>query len=49
MEEHRLRGLQYRVMRKTFEPKREEVAGDWRKLYKEKHHDLNSSHPTILQ
>jgi hypothetical protein len=48
MEEHRLRGLQNRVMRKTFEPKREEVTGDWRKLYKEKPHDLNSSHPTIL-
>jgi hypothetical protein len=30
-------------MRKTFGPKREEVTGDWRKLYKEKLHDLNSS------
>jgi hypothetical protein len=32
MEKHRLRELQNRVMRKTFEPKREEVTGDWRKL-----------------
>lgn len=43
MEEHRLRVLQNKVMRKTFGPKREEVTGDWRKLYKEKLHDLNSS------
>jgi hypothetical protein len=42
-EKHRLRELQNRVMRKTFRPKRKEVIGDWRKLYKEKLHDLNSS------
>jgi len=42
MEEHRLRVLQNRVMRKTFGPKREEVTGDWKKLYKEKRHNLNS-------
>jgi len=35
--------LQNRVRRKTFGTKREEVTGDWRKLYKEELHDLNSS------
>lgn len=42
-EKHRLRVLQNRVMRKSYGRKREEVKGDWRKMYKEKLHDLNSS------
>jgi regulator of replication initiation timing len=32
-----------RVLRKTFGPRREEVTGDWRRLYKEEFHDLCSS------
>jgi hypothetical protein len=43
MEEQRLSALQNRVLRETFWPKREEVTGDWRKLYKEMLHDFNSS------
>jgi len=37
-EEHRLRMLENRVMRKKFRPKKDEVTGDWRKL-----HDLGPS------
>jgi hypothetical protein len=36
-----------RVLRRIFGPKRDEVAGGWRKLYSEKHHDLYSSPSTI--
>jgi hypothetical protein len=31
------------VLRKIFGPKKEEVAGDWRKLHNEELHNLNSS------
>jgi hypothetical protein len=34
-EEHGLRVLENRVLRKIFWPKRDEVTGDWRKLHKE--------------
>jgi len=34
-EEHRLRVLENRVLRRTFGPKRDEVAGEWRKLHDE--------------
>jgi hypothetical protein len=34
-EEHRLRVLENRVLRRTFGSKRDEVTGDWRKLHKE--------------
>jgi hypothetical protein len=34
-EEHRLRVFENRVLRKVFGPKRDEVAGEWRKLHNE--------------
>jgi hypothetical protein len=44
MEEHRVRVFENRVLRRIFEPKRDEVTGDWRKLHNEKLHNLYSSH-----
>jgi hypothetical protein len=41
-EEHRLRVFENRVLRKIFEPKREE-DGSWRKLHNDELHDLYSS------
>jgi hypothetical protein len=46
-EEHRLRVLENRVLRRIFGPKRVEVTGDWRKLHNEKLHNLYSS-PNII-
>jgi hypothetical protein len=37
-----------RVLRRIFEPKRDEVTGGWRKLYKEALHDLCFS-PSIIR
>jgi hypothetical protein len=34
-QEHRLRVFENRVLRKMFEPKRDEVTGEWRKLQNE--------------
>jgi hypothetical protein len=31
-EEHRLRVFENRVIRRIFEPKRDEVTGEWRKI-----------------
>jgi hypothetical protein len=31
------------VLRKIFEPKREEITGKWRKLHNEERHDLYPS------
>jgi hypothetical protein len=42
MEEHRLRVSENRVLRRIFGPKREEVAGDWRKLCNEELYSLYS-------
>jgi hypothetical protein len=39
-EEHRLRVLGNRVLKKLFGPKRDEVTEDWRKLHNEKLYDL---------
>jgi hypothetical protein len=36
------------VVRRIFGPKREEVAGDWRRLHKEELHNLYAS-PNIIQ
>jgi hypothetical protein len=47
-EEHRLRVLENRAWRRIFGPKRDEVMGDWRKLYKEELHNLYSS-PCIIR
>jgi hypothetical protein len=47
-EEHRLRVFENKVLRKIFGPKRDEVTGGWRKLYKEELRDLYSS-PSIIR
>jgi hypothetical protein len=40
-EEHRLReGVENRVPRRIFGPKRDEVTGEWRKLHSEELHNL---------
>jgi len=46
-EEHRPRVFENRVLRKIFQPKREEVAGQWRRLHNEKLCDLYSS-PDVI-
>jgi hypothetical protein len=47
-EEHRLRVFENWVLRRIFGPKRDEVTGEWKKLYNEKLNDLYSS-PNIIQ
>jgi hypothetical protein len=47
-EEHRLRVIEDRVLRRIFGPKRDEVTGGWRKLHNEELHDLYSS-PSIIR
>jgi hypothetical protein len=46
-EEHRLRGFENRVLRRTFGPKRG-VDGSWRKLHNDELHNLYSS-PNIVR
>jgi len=46
-EEHRLRVFENRLLR-IFRSKREEVTGDWSKLYNEELNDLYSS-PNIVR
>ena len=41
-EERRLRVFENRVSRRVFEPKRDEVTGEWRKLHNEELRDLYS-------
>jgi hypothetical protein len=36
-----------RVLRRIFEPKRDEVTGEWRKLHNEELHDRYSSPTTV--
>jgi hypothetical protein len=45
---HRLRVFDNRVLRRLFEPKRNEVTGSWRKLHSEELHNLYSS-PNIIR
>jgi hypothetical protein len=46
--EHRLRVFENRVLRRIFEPKRDEVTGEWRTLHSEELHILYSS-PNIIR
>jgi len=39
-EERRLRVFENRVLRRVFGPSRDEVTGEWRKLYNEELRDL---------
>jgi hypothetical protein len=47
-EEHRLRVIENRVLRRIFGPKRDEVTGGWRKLHNEELHSLYSSLSIIV-
>jgi len=47
-EEHRLTVFENRVLRRIFEPKRDEITGEQRKLHNEELNDLYSS-PNIVQ
>ena len=47
-EERRLRVFENRVLRRVFGPKRDEVAGEWRKLHNEELSDLYSL-PNIVR
>jgi hypothetical protein len=49
MEEHRRRVFEDRVLRIIFEPKRDEVTEEWRKLHNEELHNLYSSPDIIRQ
>jgi hypothetical protein len=46
-EELRLRVFGNRVLRRVFGPKRDEVTGEWRKLYNEELNDLYSLPYTV--
>jgi hypothetical protein len=46
-EEHRLRVIENRVLRRMFGPKRDKKVGGWRKLHNEELHNLYSS-PNII-
>jgi hypothetical protein len=48
-EEHRLRVFENRVLRRIIRPKRDEVTGEWWKLYNEELHILYSSPNIIMQ
>jgi hypothetical protein len=43
-----MRMFENRVLRKVFEPKRDEVAADWKTLHNEKLHNLYSSTITFI-
>jgi hypothetical protein len=47
-EEHRLRVYENRVLRKIFGHKRDEVTGEWRRLYNEELYAVYSS-PNIIR
>jgi hypothetical protein len=47
-EEHGLKMLENRVLRRIFGPKRDVVTGEWRKLHNEELRDLYSS-PSIIR
>jgi len=39
-EEHRLKVCENRLLRRIFQPKRDQVTGEWRKLHNEELNDL---------
>jgi hypothetical protein len=43
LSQHGLRLFENRVLRRIFRPKREEVAGGWRRLHNEELHNLYPS------
>jgi hypothetical protein len=47
-EEHSLRVFEYRVLKRIFGLKRDEVTGGWRKLHNEELHNLYSS-PSVIR
>jgi hypothetical protein len=47
-EEHRLRVVENRVLRRIFGPKKGDVIGGWRKLHNVEFHNLYSS-PSIIR
>jgi hypothetical protein len=47
-EEHRLKVFENGVLRRIFGPKRDEVTGDWRKLYSKELHNLYPS-PSVTR
>jgi hypothetical protein len=47
-EERRLKVFENRVLRRVFEPKRDDVTGEWRKLHNEELNDLYSL-PNIVR
>jgi hypothetical protein len=47
-EECRMRGFENRVLRRIFGPKRDEVTGEWRRLYNEEFYAVCSS-PDIFR
>jgi len=47
-EERKLRVFENMVLRRIFEPRRDEVTGDWRRLHNEDLNDLYSS-PNIVR
>jgi hypothetical protein len=47
-EEHKLRVIENRVLRRIFGPKKDGVTGGWRKLYNKELHNLYSS-PSIIR
>ena len=47
-EESRLRIFENRVLRRIFGPERDEVRGEWRRLYNKKFYGLYSS-PNIIR
>jgi hypothetical protein len=49
IEEHRLRAFENRLLRRIYEPKRDEVTGEWRKLQSGELHNLYSSPDIIRQ